>query len=89
MLVIRRMKPLGFTLAEMKQLLSAVDVLDDVSTRPGRSGSQTAGGSRRPSRSFIAGRGVQAARPRSRLRRSWPRRSGRRLGRSRQPNLSR
>lgn len=31
MLVIRRMKPLGFTLAEMKQLLDAVDVLDDPS----------------------------------------------------------
>ncbi|MBF6326689.1 MerR family transcriptional regulator [Nocardia cyriacigeorgica] len=34
MLVIRRMKPLGFTLAEMKQLLSAIDVLDDVSADP-------------------------------------------------------
>ncbi|MFJ2662790.1 MerR family transcriptional regulator [Nocardia fluminea] len=31
MLVIRRMKPLGFTLVEMKQLLDAVDVLDDSS----------------------------------------------------------
>ncbi|MFF3227205.1 MerR family transcriptional regulator [Nocardia suismassiliense] len=29
LLVIRRMKPLGFTLAEMKQLLDSVDVLDD------------------------------------------------------------
>jgi len=29
MLVIRRMKPLGFTLAEMKQLLDALDVLDE------------------------------------------------------------
>ncbi|WP_433714055.1 MerR family transcriptional regulator [Nocardia sp. CA-084685] len=29
LLVIRRMKPLGFTLAERKQLLDAVDVLDD------------------------------------------------------------
>lgn len=28
LLVIRRMKPLGFTLAEMKQLLDAVDVLE-------------------------------------------------------------
>ncbi|MGV0838341.1 MerR family transcriptional regulator [Mycolicibacterium thermoresistibile] len=28
LLVIRRMKPLGFTLAEMKELLSAIDVLD-------------------------------------------------------------
>ncbi len=34
MLVIRRMKPLGFTLAEMKQLLDAVDVLDDMSADP-------------------------------------------------------
>ncbi|MEU4711046.1 MerR family transcriptional regulator [Nocardia salmonicida] len=34
MLVIRRMKPLGFTLAEMKQLLDAVDVLDDPSADP-------------------------------------------------------
>ncbi|NKX86655.1 MerR family transcriptional regulator [Nocardia coubleae] len=33
-LVIRRMKPLGFTLAEMKQLLDAVDVLDDPSADP-------------------------------------------------------
>ncbi|PPJ18810.1 MerR family transcriptional regulator [Nocardia nova] len=32
LLVIRRMKPLGFTLAEMKQLLDALDVLDDAST---------------------------------------------------------
>ncbi|MFR9753531.1 MerR family transcriptional regulator [Nocardia sp. 004] len=29
LLVIRRMKPLGFTLAEMKQLLEAFEVLDD------------------------------------------------------------
>ena len=29
LLVIRRMKPLGFTLAEMKDLLGALDVLDD------------------------------------------------------------
>ena len=29
LLVIRRMKPLGFTLAEMKELLAAVDVLDN------------------------------------------------------------
>ncbi|MEU5407294.1 MerR family transcriptional regulator [Nocardia asteroides] len=28
LLVIRRMKPLGFTLAEMKELLEAIDVLD-------------------------------------------------------------
>ncbi|WP_063034537.1 MerR family transcriptional regulator [Nocardia grenadensis] len=35
MLVIRRMKPLGFTLAEMKQLLDAIDVLDDASADPG------------------------------------------------------
>ncbi|WP_343710633.1 MerR family transcriptional regulator [Mycobacterium sp.] len=28
LLVIRRMKPLGFTLAEMKELLAALDVLD-------------------------------------------------------------
>lgn len=28
LLVIRRMKPLGFTLAEMKELLAAIDVLD-------------------------------------------------------------
>ncbi|WP_370012723.1 MerR family transcriptional regulator [Nocardia cyriacigeorgica] len=34
MLVIRRMKPLGFTLAEMKQLLDAIDVLDDASAEP-------------------------------------------------------
>ncbi|MGW4738521.1 MerR family transcriptional regulator [Nocardia xishanensis] len=31
LLVIRRMKPLGFTLAEMKQLLDAIDTLDDES----------------------------------------------------------
>ncbi len=29
LLVIRRMKPLGFTLSEMKDLLSSLDVLDD------------------------------------------------------------
>ena len=29
LLVIRRMKPLGFSLAEMKDLLAALDVLDD------------------------------------------------------------
>ncbi|MCC8928770.1 MAG: MerR family transcriptional regulator [Rhodococcus sp. (in: high G+C Gram-positive bacteria)] len=29
LLVIRRMKPLDFTLAEMKQLLASLDVLDD------------------------------------------------------------
>lgn len=29
LLVIRRMKPLGFTLAEMKNLLAALDVLDN------------------------------------------------------------
>ncbi|GAA5065045.1 MerR family transcriptional regulator [Nocardia callitridis] len=29
LLVIRRMKPLGFTLAEMKHLLDSLDVLDD------------------------------------------------------------
>jgi DNA-binding transcriptional MerR regulator len=29
LLVIRRMKPLGFTLAEMKELLDSLDVLDD------------------------------------------------------------
>lgn len=29
LLVIRRMKPLGFTLAEMKQLLDSLDTLDD------------------------------------------------------------
>lgn len=29
LLVIRRMKPLGFTLAEMKQLLECLDTLDD------------------------------------------------------------
>ncbi|MFD4367624.1 MerR family transcriptional regulator [Rhodococcus sp. NPDC058521] len=34
MLVIRRMKPLGFTLAEMKQLLDAIEVLDDASAEP-------------------------------------------------------
>ena len=31
LLVIRRMKPLGFTLAEMKGLLDALDVINDVS----------------------------------------------------------
>lgn len=31
LLVIRRMKPLGFTLAEMKQLLESLDTLDDAS----------------------------------------------------------
>ncbi|MGW4635705.1 MerR family transcriptional regulator [Nocardia sp. NPDC004415] len=34
MLVIRRMKPLGFTLAEMRQLLDAIDALDDPSATP-------------------------------------------------------
>ncbi|WP_255029387.1 MerR family transcriptional regulator [Rhodococcus sp. GA1] len=34
MLVIRRMKPLGFTLAEMKQLLDAIEILDDASAEP-------------------------------------------------------
>ncbi|MGD9620581.1 MAG: MerR family transcriptional regulator [Mycolicibacterium sp.] len=29
LLVVRRMKPLGFTLAEMKNLLAALDTLDD------------------------------------------------------------
>lgn len=29
LLVIRRMKPLGFTLAEMKELLDSIDTLDD------------------------------------------------------------
>ncbi|OZE24558.1 MerR family transcriptional regulator [Rhodococcus sp. 05-2255-1e] len=29
LLVIRRMKPLGFTLSEMKELLDSLDVLDD------------------------------------------------------------
>ncbi|WP_328392105.1 MerR family transcriptional regulator [Nocardia sp. NBC_00416] len=29
LLTIRRMKPLGFTLAEMKRLLDAIDVIDD------------------------------------------------------------
>ncbi|MBF6082849.1 MerR family transcriptional regulator [Nocardia cyriacigeorgica] len=43
MLVIRRMKPLGFTLAEMKQLLSAVDVLDDVSADPAARAAARAG----------------------------------------------
>ena len=38
LLVIRRMKPLGFTLAEMKDLLSALYVLDD----PGASARQRA-----------------------------------------------
>ncbi|WP_194814587.1 MerR family transcriptional regulator [Nocardia sp. XZ_19_385] len=32
LLLIRRMKPLGFTLAEMKQLLDAIEVLDDQAT---------------------------------------------------------
>lgn len=34
LLVIRRMKPLGFTLAEIKHLLDTLDVLDDVSAGP-------------------------------------------------------
>ncbi|MGW0246415.1 MerR family transcriptional regulator [Nocardia goodfellowii] len=34
LLVIRRMKPLGFTLAEMKQLLEALAVLDDDGEQP-------------------------------------------------------
>jgi DNA-binding transcriptional MerR regulator len=36
LLVIRRMKPLGFTLAEMKELLDSLDVLDN----PGATGPQ-------------------------------------------------
>ncbi|MBF6354470.1 MerR family transcriptional regulator [Nocardia higoensis] len=36
LLLIRRMKPLGFTLAEMKHLLEAIDVLDDRSAAAGR-----------------------------------------------------
>ncbi len=34
LLVIRRMKPLGFTLAEMKQLLESLDILDDEDSTP-------------------------------------------------------
>lgn len=34
LLVIRRMKPLGFTLSEMKELLAALDVLDDDAASP-------------------------------------------------------
>ncbi|NEW48866.1 MerR family transcriptional regulator [Nocardia cyriacigeorgica] len=34
MLLIRRMKPLGFTLAEMKQVLEAIEVLDDTAAEP-------------------------------------------------------
>lgn len=34
LLVIRRMKPLGFTLAEMNELLTALDTLDDAATTP-------------------------------------------------------
>lgn len=36
LLVIRRMKPLGFSLAEMKQLLDAVDILDDPAATAGQ-----------------------------------------------------
>ncbi|MEV6062983.1 MerR family transcriptional regulator [Nocardia asteroides] len=36
LLVIRRMKPLGFTLAEMKELLEAIDALDDDSASVAR-----------------------------------------------------
>ncbi|EGD53271.1 MerR family transcriptional regulator [Gordonia neofelifaecis] len=32
--VIRRMKPLGFTLAEMKQLVDSIDILDDETAGP-------------------------------------------------------
>ncbi|MGW0160518.1 MerR family transcriptional regulator [Mycobacterium sp. NPDC003323] len=34
LLVIRRMKPLGFTLAEMNDLLAALDDLDDAASSP-------------------------------------------------------
>lgn len=34
LLVIRRMKPLGFTLAEMKELLDSLDILADSKTTP-------------------------------------------------------
>lgn len=34
LLVIRRMKPLGFTLAEMRELLDVLDVLDDPGASP-------------------------------------------------------
>ncbi|WP_280257624.1 MerR family transcriptional regulator [Nocardia abscessus] len=36
LLLIRRMKPLGFTLVEMKQLLDAIDILDDETTTADR-----------------------------------------------------
>ncbi|WP_280336420.1 MerR family transcriptional regulator [Nocardia wallacei] len=36
LLVIRRMKPLGFTLAEMKQLLDSLDTLADPAADPAR-----------------------------------------------------
>ncbi|NUP28457.1 MAG: MerR family transcriptional regulator [Nocardia sp.] len=32
LVLIRRMKPLGFTLAEMKRLLDAIDLVDDATT---------------------------------------------------------
>ncbi|MFG2444978.1 MerR family transcriptional regulator [Nocardia fluminea] len=34
LLVIRRMKPLGFTLEQMRELLDALEVLDDASSDP-------------------------------------------------------
>lgn len=38
LLIIRRMKPLGFTLAEMKELLDSFDILDDPTTNSAQRG---------------------------------------------------
>ncbi|WP_280217068.1 MerR family transcriptional regulator [Nocardia neocaledoniensis] len=43
LLVIRRMKPLGFTLAEMKDLLHALDILDDDRADPAQRATARAG----------------------------------------------
>ncbi|MGW0177776.1 MerR family transcriptional regulator [Nocardia sp. NPDC003345] len=43
LLVIRRMKPLGFSLAEMKQLLDTVDILGDPTATPEQRATANAG----------------------------------------------
>ncbi|WP_330180488.1 MerR family transcriptional regulator [Nocardia sp. NBC_01503] len=60
LLVIRRMKPLGFTLAEMKSLLDAVDILDDRTTTTAE---------RTEARAFLRECGAKAGDSAERLRR--------------------
>lgn len=64
LLVIRRMKPLGFTLAEMKQLLEVLDVL-----RADPKGSDATDGQRDQARAFLTGCWEKARDSAARLRR--------------------